>query len=202
MISITPAIKSLKIRNLGIIRKADFKFTKGINIIYGVCGSGKTIVVNAISHLVNGEKLIYGPNKYMKSSEKAVIEIELLGKKLSAEVKEQRSCYEECLRKGQFPNGQKIPASMRLAKNPEELKNALSAGERIFLEVAETLRKSNKGQAILLDDVFAYLDRENIGILFELFRKSGLQVITTAKHESELVKGANVLRLENPMWKK
>ena len=77
MISITPAIKTLKIKNLGSIRKADINFTKGANIIYGASGFGKTTIINAIKHILNGEKLCYGPSKNKKSSEKTTIELGL-----------------------------------------------------------------------------------------------------------------------------
>lgn len=192
MISITPAIKSLKIRNLGMVRKADFEFTKGINIIYGVNGSGKTTVVNAIRHLTNGEKLIYGPNKYMKPSEKSVIEAELLGENLITEVKEEPSVYEQCLRKRLLPDLTKLPPAI---KSVEDMKAWMSGGERDFMELLEAVRVSNKGHALLLDDAFAHLDHVNKNAIFELLKRSELQVIMTVRREDELVKGANILRL-------
>jgi len=71
-----------------------------------------------------------------------------LRKKMSIEVKEQSSIYEECLRKGVLPNGKRISPCM---DSPESIKNILSAGERIYLEILESIRMSNKGQAILMD---------------------------------------------------
>lgn len=197
MISITPAIKSLKIRNLGIVKKADMKFTKGINIVYGVCGGGKTTVINAIKHVLNGEKLIYGPSHDKNRSEKAVIEVELLGKKIRVEVKGQVSCYEQCLRKGILPDLRKLPHSI---KSVEDMKNRLSTGEKAFLEIIEAIRTSNKGQAILIDDAWSLLDIKHKELMLKLFRKSKLQIIMVARREDELVKGANVIRLRLPRW--
>lgn len=198
MISITPAVKSLSIRNLGIIRKADMEFTQGINMVYGCGGSGKTTILNAIRHILNGEKLIYGPSHNRKSSEKSTIEVELLGKKINTEVKKQYSTYEECLHKGIFPNGSKIPASMRLIKDLEKFKNILSAGERAIFEISETVKTANKGQAILMDDVLGKIDEKDKKIILKLLKKSKLQIIITIRREHELIKGANVIRLRRP----
>lgn len=135
MISIIPAIKSLKIRNLGPVRRADLRFDKGINIIFGPSGKGKTAIINAISHMLKGEKLLYDPNKDKKKSEKAFIEIELFNKKMSVEVKKQASIYEECLHKRMFPNGKRIPWTIYSAQDLEQLKARLSKGSKTFTEL-------------------------------------------------------------------
>lgn len=193
MISITPAIKSLKIRNLGIIRKADIRFTNGINIVYGSGASGKTTVLNAIRHMLLNEKLIYGPSHGKKRSEKTVIEIELLGKKMSTELKEKVSVYEECLHKRVLPTGERISPFI---DRPEKIKHVLSAGDKTLLEIIEAIRTVGKGRAILLEDALGYLDKEHRELAFKTLKESKLQVITTARYEDEWVKDSKVIRLK------
>ncbi len=48
MIKTVNEIKSIKIRNKGIIKKADIKFSKGLNVIIGPNATGKTTVLNYI----------------------------------------------------------------------------------------------------------------------------------------------------------
>ena len=45
-------IKSLYIKNLAIIDELEVHFENGLNIITGETGSGKSILVNAISYLL------------------------------------------------------------------------------------------------------------------------------------------------------
>ena len=78
----------------------------------------------------------------------------------------------------------------------DNFKKILSTGEKIYFEIAEAVEISSKGQAILLDDTFDYLDQEHRKIAFKLFKKSKLQVIMTARHKDELVRDANIIKLE------
>lgn len=171
MISIIPAIKILKIRNLGIIRKADMKFAKGINIIYGFSSGGKTTILNAIRHVLNGEKLIYGPSHDKQRQESSKIVLEVLPGKLFKKI------------------GKPKPV---LKKDIDRM----SQGEKMFFDISEALKQAVKGQAILLDDAFGMLDEKVRKRLYAKLNRCPAQIIMTVRREHELIKKANVIRLK------
>lgn len=46
-----PEVENIEIKDFGCIKKADIKFTKGLNLIIGKNGSGKTTVINYLVNL-------------------------------------------------------------------------------------------------------------------------------------------------------
>ena len=44
-------LERLFIKNYLIIKEAELKFTKGLNILTGETGAGKTIIIDALSYL-------------------------------------------------------------------------------------------------------------------------------------------------------
>ena len=59
IIIIKPKIKSVEIKNHGIIKNADITFKDGLNIIKGDSATGKTTVINAINSALGKENPIY-----------------------------------------------------------------------------------------------------------------------------------------------
>jgi predicted ATP-dependent endonuclease of OLD family len=53
---IIPKIKSIEIKNEGMIKHAKLEFTEGLNIIVGPKPSGKTTAINAIRKAIEGHK--------------------------------------------------------------------------------------------------------------------------------------------------
>lgn len=64
-------IKSLYIKNLAIIDELEVHFEDGLNIITGETGSGKSILVNAISYLLGGR---FSKDHMRTDSQKTIIE--------------------------------------------------------------------------------------------------------------------------------
>ena len=64
-------IKSLYIKNLAIIDELEVHFEKGLNIITGETGSGKSILVNAIAYLLGGR---FSKDHMRTDSQKTIIE--------------------------------------------------------------------------------------------------------------------------------
>ena len=64
-------ITSLYIKNLAIIDELKVEFENGLNIITGETGSGKTIIVNAISYLLGGR---FSKDHMRTDSKKTIIE--------------------------------------------------------------------------------------------------------------------------------
>ncbi len=64
-------ISSLKVKNLGIISDIEISFTKGVNIITGETGAGKSIIVNAISLILGGKA---DTSKIRKGSDRITVE--------------------------------------------------------------------------------------------------------------------------------
>ena len=64
-------IKSLYIKNLAIIDELEVHFENGLNIITGETGSGKSILVNAISYLLGGR---FSKDHMRTDSKKTIIE--------------------------------------------------------------------------------------------------------------------------------
>jgi len=64
-------IKSLYIKNLAIIDELEVHFEKGLNIITGETGSGKSILVNAIAYLLGGR---FSKDHMRTDSKKTIIE--------------------------------------------------------------------------------------------------------------------------------
>jgi len=62
-------INSLYIKNLAIINELEVKFENGLNIITGETGSGKSIIVNAISYLLGGRFL----KDHMRTNSKTTV---------------------------------------------------------------------------------------------------------------------------------
>jgi DNA repair protein RecN (Recombination protein N) len=48
-------LRSLRIENLVLIRRADLPFTSGLNVITGETGAGKTILAQAIGLLLGAK---------------------------------------------------------------------------------------------------------------------------------------------------
>lgn len=87
MIVTIPAIRALKIRNYGPIKKADLNFKKGVNVIVGKNGSGKSAVVNAITSALCRHPLIY--KKTNGSKKDAEIEIWLYSSNFKVMIEKQ-----------------------------------------------------------------------------------------------------------------
>ena len=66
-------IKSLYIKNLAIIDELEVHFEDGLNVITGETGSGKSILVNAISYLLGGR---FSKDHMRTDSQKTIIEAE------------------------------------------------------------------------------------------------------------------------------
>ena len=64
-------IKSLYIKNLAIIDELEVHFEDGLNVITGETGSGKSILVNAISYLLGGR---FSKDHMRTDSQKTIIE--------------------------------------------------------------------------------------------------------------------------------
>lgn len=64
-------IKSLYIKNLAIIDELEVHFENGLNVITGETGSGKSILVNAISYLLGGR---FSKDHMRTDSQKTIIE--------------------------------------------------------------------------------------------------------------------------------
>jgi DNA repair protein RecN (Recombination protein N) len=45
-------IENLKIKNFSIIKDIDIRFDKGLNVIYGESGSGKSLILYALNSLL------------------------------------------------------------------------------------------------------------------------------------------------------
>lgn len=177
MIAITPAIKTLKIRNYGPIKKADLNFKKGVNVIVGKGGSGKSAVVNAITSALCKHPLIY--KRTNGSKKDAEIEIWLYSSSFKVRPEKQVDYYKELLIKRRMPNGQKLGMLRWHDMSYEEIKKALSAGDKVFLEIAEQLVNCSKEDAIILDDEFNLLDAEHREAAAKLLVNSKRQIILT-----------------------
>lgn len=194
MIAITPAIKALKIRNYGPIKKADLMFKKGINVIVGKNGSGKSAVINAITSALCKHPQIY--KKTNGSKKDAEIEIWLYSSNFKVMPEKQVDFYKELVIKRRLPNGQKLEIAKWHDMSYEDIKKTLSAGDRVFLEIEEQLINCNKGDAIILDDGFNLLDAEYREAAAKLLVKSGLQVIITTSSMMWMpFKKCNVIKL-------
>jgi len=175
MIAITPAIRTLKIRNYGPIKKADLNFKKGVNVIVGKGGSGKSAVVNAITSALCKHPLIY--KKTNGSKNDFEIELELYSRKIKVMPEKQVDYYKEIIEKRRLPSGQKF---RRYEGMPyEDIKQSMAASDKDFLDIAEQLVNCNKEDAIILDDGFNMLDAKYREAAAQLLVKSGLQVIIT-----------------------
>jgi DNA repair protein RecN (Recombination protein N) len=47
-------LAELMVKNLGIIEDVDWRLNKGLNIITGETGSGKSLIIDAVELLLNG----------------------------------------------------------------------------------------------------------------------------------------------------
>ena len=48
-------LKKITIKNLAIVNEINLNFSKGLNVITGETGSGKSIIVNAVELLIGGK---------------------------------------------------------------------------------------------------------------------------------------------------
>lgn len=55
--AIIPKVKTVRIANKGVIKKADIKFRDGLNVIIGKNATGKTTVINALKEKYAGKEL-------------------------------------------------------------------------------------------------------------------------------------------------
>lgn len=189
MIAITPAIKALKIRNYGPIKKADLNFKKGINVIVGKQASGKSAVVNAIAHALCKYPPIYGNNKDSKKDFE--IEVELYSTIIKAMPEKKTDYCKAILEKGILPNWQK---RYRKGMAYEEIKQSMGTGDRDIMEIAEQLINCSKGNAIILDDEFSRMSLFQGQIAARLIKKSGVQaIITTTSMDYMPFKKCNII---------
>jgi DNA repair protein RecN (Recombination protein N) len=90
----TVMLQELRIRNFAIIDELDLSFSKGLNILTGETGAGKSIILNAV-HLLLGDK---ATDELVRSSEEEA-SVEAL-----FDVSENRRAVEEVREKGErFP---------------------------------------------------------------------------------------------------
>ena len=50
------ALEEISIRNLGVIENAVVPFTKGLNVLTGETGAGKTMVLTALALILGGNQ--------------------------------------------------------------------------------------------------------------------------------------------------
>ncbi|MBU2638380.1 MAG: ATP-binding protein [Nanoarchaeota archaeon] len=194
MIATTPAIKALKIRNYGPIKKADFEFKKGVNVIVGKGGTGKSAVVNAITSALCKHPLIY--KKTNGSKKDFEIELELYSRKIKVMPEKQADFYKELLIKRRLPNERKLGILRWHDTSYEDIKQSLGGGDIALLEIAEQLVNYNKEDAIILDDEFNLLDAEHREAAAKLLVKSKMQVIITTTSMNWMpFKKCNVIKL-------
>ena len=48
-------ILSLKLKNIALIESAEIEFSKGLNVLSGETGAGKTVIISAVNFALGGK---------------------------------------------------------------------------------------------------------------------------------------------------
>lgn len=165
-----PAIKGVRIVNIGVWKNVNLVFSDDMNIITGNGGTGKSTILRAISAcllptVLQREYL----GDYLKGPGKSRIEVEFLKKKWSCAFSKSH---------GQVPVATGVS----------------SLGGETYRTLSDFLNQAQKGSAALIDDVTSRLDFDKFTDAYDLIRKADCQKIMVIRRldSRPLVKNARI----------
>jgi len=158
-IHIVSAIRRLKLQNIAAWTDAAFEFCEGLNVITGMCGTGKRTIIKAILSALSGEPLL---ESIIREGEKGgIIEIEFANKRFKRTIEISNNEHPRSLTDGN-----------------------LSIGEKIFRTLSYHLNNGREDQAFLFERVMEHLDVERTRKIFELMQRCKAQIIITTSRQN------------------
>lgn len=158
-IFLIPAIRTLMIRNIGIWKNAEFRFSRGLNIIAGYGGTGKTIIIKSLIYCFTNE--IY--SGYLRGKTNSGVEIEMYSRKYKY------ICLPEYMKKQvEF--------------------DIVSGSKKVYRLLRDTLLNSklDKNTSVLIDDFTSFMDSGNLNKTICLIKKAKCQIIMVVRDKNKL----------------
>lgn len=183
-----PMVKKLRLRNTGPFKNVELGFTNGINIIYGLGGSGKSTIILSLAHAFRHESEQELPT-ITHGEKNGRIEIEVFPQKIVRVLSRKKE------KSGSADKGSKD--EMRWMCIPDKIR---SSGEKMILYLWFMLSSAELHNAILFDNPTGYLADKGVSWFIKNVKKSRNQIII-ATSDPRLLKIPNANTCETYLEK-